>query len=44
MPFDRMMGTMVVTETIRSIEQMDIPAEDKIAILEGNARRILMRY
>ena len=42
MPFDREGGNIIVGETIRSIEQMDISHQDKIAIFEGNARRILL--
>ncbi|MDO8689203.1 MAG: amidohydrolase family protein [Dehalococcoidia bacterium] len=42
MPFAGAEGSYGVTsETIRSIEQMDVPAIDKDKIFEGNARRLL---
>ncbi len=33
-------GEQFVRETIRSIEEMDIPEEDKRKIFEGNANRL----
>lgn len=44
MPFDMELGNEVIRETIRSVEQMDIPAEDKSAIFEGNAKRLLLLH
>ncbi len=41
-PFDMELGNEAIRETIRSIEQMDISAEDKYAIFEGNAKRLLL--
>lgn len=42
MPFDKELGDEAIRETIRSIEQMDITAEEKYAIYEGNARKLLL--
>ena len=42
MPFDMELGNEAIRETIRSIEQMDIPPEDKSAIFEDNAKRLLL--
>lgn len=41
MPFDPEKGPGFIRETIRSIEEMRVSAEDKIKIYEGNARRLL---
>jgi len=41
MPFDPEKGPGFIRETIRSIEEMRISAEDKVKIYEGNARRLL---
>ena len=41
MPFDPEKGPGFIRETIRSIEEMDISAEDKMKIYQGNARRLL---
>jgi predicted TIM-barrel fold metal-dependent hydrolase len=41
MPFDSQMGDVCVRDTIRSVEQMDIPDSDKRKIFEDNARKIL---
>ena len=41
MPYDSQIGDVAVRDTIKSIEQMDIPDEDKYAIFEGNARKLL---
>ena len=41
MPFDMELGNEAIRETIRSVEQMDITAEEKTAIFEGNARKLL---
>jgi uncharacterized protein len=40
-PFDVEQGNEAIRETIKSVEQMDIPAQDKDAIFEGNAKRLL---
>ncbi len=42
MPFDMELGNEAIRETIRSIERMEIPEEEKKAIFEENARRILL--
>jgi hypothetical protein len=36
------LGNEAIRETIRSIGRMEIPEEDKKAIFEENARRILL--
>ena len=41
MPYDAQNGHIAVRETIRSIEQMDIPALEKKKIFEDNARKLL---
>lgn len=41
MPFDPEKGPGFIRETIRSIDQMQASAEDKMKIYEGNARRLL---
>jgi len=41
MPFDMELGNEGIRETIRSIEEMDIPADEKEAIFEHNIRRLL---
>jgi predicted TIM-barrel fold metal-dependent hydrolase len=40
-PFDMELGNVAIRETIKSIEQMDIPAADKEAVFEGNAKKLL---
>jgi predicted TIM-barrel fold metal-dependent hydrolase len=40
MPFDSQMGLRLIRETIRSIEEMDIPDSEKRKIFEDNARRL----
>jgi predicted TIM-barrel fold metal-dependent hydrolase len=41
MPFDKELGDEAIRETIRAIERMDITAEEKAAIFEGNAIKLL---
>lgn len=41
MPFDSQIGNVAVRETIRSIEEMDIPQEEKKKIFEDNAKSLL---
>jgi predicted TIM-barrel fold metal-dependent hydrolase len=41
MPFDSQTGHVAVRETIRSIEEMDIPHSEKKQIFEGNARSLM---
>ncbi len=41
MPFDQDLGDEAIRNIIRAVEQMNIPAEDKRDIFEGNARRLL---
>jgi aminocarboxymuconate-semialdehyde decarboxylase len=41
MPFDPEKGTGFIRETIRNIEEIDLSAEDRRKIYEGNARRLL---
>jgi aminocarboxymuconate-semialdehyde decarboxylase len=41
MPYDDEIGNRFIRETIRSIEEMDIPQSDKKRIFEDNARRLL---
>lgn len=41
MPYDNQLGERCIRETIRSIEEMDIPAADKKKIFEDNARKLL---
>lgn len=41
MPYDSEVGNRKIRETIKSIEQMDIPEFDKKKIFEENARRLL---
>ena len=41
MPYDYQDGNLILKETIKSIEQMDIPEPDKQQIFEGNARKLL---
>jgi predicted TIM-barrel fold metal-dependent hydrolase len=41
MPYDNEIGNRFIRETIRSVEEMDIPAADKKKIYEDNARRLL---
>ena len=38
MPFDMELGNEAVRETIRSVERMEIPKEEKEAIFEKNAQ------
>jgi uncharacterized protein len=40
LPYDSQGGARLVPETIRSIEEMDIPAGDKKKIFEENARKL----
>ncbi|MDP2645593.1 MAG: amidohydrolase family protein [Desulfobacterales bacterium] len=40
MPFDMELGREAIRETIRSIEEMDISADEKKAIFSGNARKM----
>jgi aminocarboxymuconate-semialdehyde decarboxylase len=40
-PFDSELGDRNIRETIRSIEEMDIPASDKKKIFEDNSRQLL---
>ncbi len=40
-PFDSQIGYGSIRRTIESVERMDIPAEAKDAIFEGNARELL---
>jgi predicted TIM-barrel fold metal-dependent hydrolase len=42
MPFDMELGNEAIREAIRSIERMEIPREEKNAIFEENARRVLL--
>ncbi|MBW1800309.1 MAG: amidohydrolase [Deltaproteobacteria bacterium] len=41
MPFDSQLGDVSIRETIRSIEEMDIPDVEKKMIFEDNARRLM---
>ena len=41
MPFDSQLGDVSIRETIRSINEMDIPDFDKKNIFEGNARKLM---
>jgi predicted TIM-barrel fold metal-dependent hydrolase len=41
MPFDMELGNEAIREAIKSVEGMDIPEEEKQAICENNARRLL---
>ena len=41
MPFDPEKGTGFIRETIRCLEEMDLSAEDRKKIYEGNARKYL---
>lgn len=41
MPFDSQLGHVSIRETIRSIEEMAIPASDKKKIYEDNARKLM---
>jgi len=41
MPFDSQLGDVSIRETIRSIEEMDIPDSDKKKIYEDNARNLM---
>lgn len=41
MPFDSQLGHVSIRETIRSIEEMDIPASDKKKIYADNARKLM---
>lgn len=41
MPYDSQIGYRYVRETIRSIEEMDIPEFEKKKIFEDNARKII---
>jgi aminocarboxymuconate-semialdehyde decarboxylase len=41
MPFDPEKGPGYIRETIRNLEELAIPAEDRRKIYEGNARRLL---
>jgi aminocarboxymuconate-semialdehyde decarboxylase len=41
MPFDPEKGTGFIRGTIRNIEEIDLSAEDRRKIYEGNARRLL---
>lgn len=41
MPFDMELGNEAIRETIKSIEQMSITAEEKTAIYAGNAKKLL---
>jgi aminocarboxymuconate-semialdehyde decarboxylase len=40
-PYDDEFGERVYRETIPAVEAMSIPDEEKQAIFEGNARRLL---
>ena len=40
-PYDSHLGDRHIRETIRSIEEMDIPESEKKLIFEGNARKIM---
>ena len=40
-PFDMELGNEAIRETIKSVEQMDIPEADKEAIFETNAKKLL---
>ena len=40
-PFDPQGGALFIGETVRVVENMTASAEDKQAIFEGNARRLL---
>ncbi len=41
MPYDSDIGNRHIRETIRSVEEMSIPASKKTLIFEGNARKHL---
>lgn len=41
MPYDVQLGDIYTRETIRSVEQMDIPDSDKKKIFEDNARKLM---
>ena len=41
MPFDSQLGHVSIRETIRSIEEMEIPASDKKKIYADNARKLM---
>jgi len=41
MPYDAEMGDFLIRETIRSVEEMDIPGSERKDIFENNARRLL---
>ncbi|MFC1954192.1 amidohydrolase family protein [Chloroflexota bacterium] len=41
MPYDNQLGDRNIRETIRSIQQMDIPESEKEKIFEDNARKLL---
>jgi uncharacterized protein len=41
MPFDSQTGHVAIRETIRSIEEMDIPEGDKKKMFEENARKLM---
>ena len=41
MPFDPEQGTGFIRETLRAIEEMNLSAAERFAILEGNANRLL---
>jgi aminocarboxymuconate-semialdehyde decarboxylase len=41
MPYDSEGGDRYTRQTIAAVEQMSIPAAEKVQIFEGNARRIL---
>ena len=40
-PFDAEQGRMLIRETIRAVNQLDVPASDKEKIFSGNARSLL---
>jgi hypothetical protein len=41
MPHDAEKGDFLIRETIRSIEEMDIPGSERKDIFENNVRRLL---
>ena len=41
MPYDKEIGNKHIRETIRSIEEMDIPSLEKKKLFEDNARKLL---
>jgi len=41
-PFDMELGNESIRETIRAIDKLDISAEERRAIFEGNAKKLLL--